>query len=926
MTPDQPYIQQQAFPDKQATESEADRRKQEAYRQRLAQYLKDPEFRKTEGFPLVTDEAILALSDPPYYTACPNPFLPEILTKWQEERRGIRKELGLPDDENLPPGKKGYQREPFAADVSEGKNDPIYNAHSYHTKVPHKAIMRYILHYTDPGDIVFDGFCGTGMTGVAAQLCGDKKTVESLGYRVDSKGIIYEGDKAISRLGARKAVLNDLSPAATFIAYNYNTPVDARAFEKEAKRILAEVEKECGWMYDTWHPHCDDPNRVKGRINYTVWSDVFRCPHCGKEMVFWDVAVDQKAGSIKDTWDCPGCGSLLAKSPRKNSGALRVERVRDTLFDRVIGESIQQARQVPVLINYSIGKKRFEKSPDASDLELIQKIEESDIPYKYPTDRMPEGFNTSQPRISHGLTNVHHFYTRRNLFILSRLNSLINDLCDTAVNSRIKFMISSYNLTHSTKMTRIIFKTGGTKPVLTSHQSGTLYVSSLPVEKNILKGNFEKINNVRDSILRSNDHKYCVTNESSTNAFNRKTAYDYIFVDPPFGGNLMYSELNFLWEAWLGVLTNNNPEAIINKEQKKALDEYQDLMVDCFREFYLMLKSGHWMTVEFHNSQNAVWNAIQEALQQAGFIIADVRSLDKQQTTFKQVTTSAAVKQDLIISAYKPTEAFEQQFSLEGGSTQGAWEFIRQHLEQLPMPNLANGQVQVQGERMPYLLYDRMLAFHLVRGLTIPLSSSEFYQGLSQHWLMRDGMVFSTSQAFQYDQMRLSAVNVQQLSLFVTDEASAIQWLRTELSAETGNGPQTYADLQPKFLRQLHQERYEKLPELLEILHQNFLQNDEESWYVPNTEKQADLEALRSQTLLREFNEYTKGSGKIKVFRAEAIKAGFSKAWQEHAYTLIVQVAERLPEQALQEDPKLKLYVDNARNRAPKEPKQERLI
>ena len=74
-----------------------------------------------------------------------------------------------------------------------------------------------------------------------------------------------KGIKAISRLGARKAVLNDLSPAATFIAYNYNTPVDAAAFEREARRILHEVEQECGWMYETWHPHCDDPKRVKGQ-------------------------------------------------------------------------------------------------------------------------------------------------------------------------------------------------------------------------------------------------------------------------------------------------------------------------------------------------------------------------------------------------------------------------------------------------------------------------------------------------------------------------------------------------------------------------------------------------------------------------------------------------------------------------------------
>ena len=207
---------------------------------KLREKLKDPEFRQIEGFPIGADEDILALSDPPYYTACPNPFITDFIEHY-----------GKPYD----PATDDYRREPFAADVSEGKNDPIYNAHSYHTKVPHKAIMRYILHYTEPGDLVFDGFCGTGMTGVAAQLCGDRQTVASLGYRVDDQGLIYQEEqdgngktvwRPFSRLGARRAVLNDLSPAATFIAYNYNTPVDVLAFEREAKRILNEVEDECG--------------------------------------------------------------------------------------------------------------------------------------------------------------------------------------------------------------------------------------------------------------------------------------------------------------------------------------------------------------------------------------------------------------------------------------------------------------------------------------------------------------------------------------------------------------------------------------------------------------------------------------------------------------------------------------------------------
>src|SRR5208337_4466507 len=116
--------------------------------------------------------------------------------------------------------KDKYSREPFATDVSEGKNDPIYNAHNYHTKVPHKAIMRYILHYTEPGDSVFDGFCGTGMTGVAAQMCGNRAAVESLAYRVKQDSTIIDADGiSFSQLGARRAVLGDLSPAATFIPY-----------------------------------------------------------------------------------------------------------------------------------------------------------------------------------------------------------------------------------------------------------------------------------------------------------------------------------------------------------------------------------------------------------------------------------------------------------------------------------------------------------------------------------------------------------------------------------------------------------------------------------------------------------------------------------------------------------------------------------
>jgi hypothetical protein len=164
------------------------------------------------GFPHGSDEDILALSDPPYYTACPKPWVSDFMAHWSNEQQGLRTE----SEENTQPTALGqsYHREPFAVDVSEGKTDPIYKAHSYHTKVPHLAIVPSILHYTEPGGIVLDGFCGSGMTGVAAQWCGTAPEQ----YRREVESRFEQQGHLKPTWGARRAVLNDLSPEGTFIA------------------------------------------------------------------------------------------------------------------------------------------------------------------------------------------------------------------------------------------------------------------------------------------------------------------------------------------------------------------------------------------------------------------------------------------------------------------------------------------------------------------------------------------------------------------------------------------------------------------------------------------------------------------------------------------------------------------------------------
>ena len=823
--------------------------------------------RDIEGFPIAKDEDIIALSDAPYYTACPNPFMADFIH-----------ENGTPYDEAT----DDYHCEPFAADVSEGKTDPIYMAHAYHTKVPYKAIMRYILHYTKPGDIVMDGFCGTGMTGVAAQTCGHLSDAEKYTLKSEMGDIEF---------GSRKAILNDLSPIATFLSSVYNSKVNHFAFSKKLEEILSEIQNEYGWVYETNHD--DDFGFLsglghKGTINYTIWSDVFLCPNCGGEIVFWNAAVDVEKGSVRDKFECPHCHALLSKTD--------CNRAVEPTIDDVTGETVSLTKQVPVLINYSYLGKRYQKIPDDSDLAVIERVNGMRIPYWYPTDLMMGiGANWGdswRAGYHQGYSRVNHFFTKRTLLILSCFYDKIGE------DNSLRFLFTSI-LQRASKLFKWSKNQAG--PL-----SGTLYISSCIYETSV----FSLIKNKQKLFesWKAEDGNVCVNCASLVDMKNvPENSVDYIFTDPPFGDNLMYSELSFLWEAWLKVKTQNTTEAIMNEKQSKGLAEYQSLMTRCFCEYYRVLKPNHWMTVEFHNSKNAVWTAIQESLNRAGFIIADVRTLDKKQGSFKQVNNSTAVKQDLVISAYKPQESFSERFLASAGTEDTVWAFVQQHLENIPVVVVKNKQIEIIAERQAFLLFDRMVAYHIVHGIPVPIDAADFYHGLDERYLKRDGMYFLASQVNEYDAARIANdIEPIQFSLLVSNEKTAIAWLYQQLDT-----PQTYAEIQPKFMQEIKTvDKYEDMPELSVLLEENFLQDEKERWYIPDVTKEADVAKLREKNLLKEFEGYLATKGKLKLFRAEAIRVGFAKLWKDKNYKLIVETAERLPEQIIQEDDKLLMYYD----------------
>jgi hypothetical protein len=209
-------------------------------------------------------------------------------------------------------------------------------------------------------------------------------------------------------------------------------------------------------------------------------------------------------------------------------------------------------------------------------------------------------------------------------------------------------------------------------------------------------------------------------------------------------------------------------------------------------------------------------------------------------------------------------------------------------------------------------------------------------------------MVFLSDQVIKYDKKRMQVAIAPQRELFVSDERSAIDWLTDFLKAR----PSTYQEVSPEFMSQLGVgwKKHERKPELADLLDVNFLRYEgtgevpsqihsylssnhkdlrglekddlrlitkaKERWYVPDHNKAQDLEKKREKALLKEFETYQIHSGrKLKDFRLEVLRAGFKTAWVQKDYQTIIKVAQKIPEEVLQEDEKLLLWYDQALTR-----------
>lgn len=489
---------------------------------------------------------------------------------------------------------------PIDKSVKALAHTPQYRMHKYFARRPYNVFSNLVEHYTKPGDIILDCFCGGGVT-------------------------VYES----ARL-KRKPIGVDLNPLATFVTKMEMFDGDPSDLKKYLRQFIDYIEEK----YSDWY-------RVKfeddsGIMEWCEWCYIVSCPECGSDIVLSEA---NKVSNGK--YYCPNSNcschtdgakrtSCLAKtiaplrvkylSTHDNTTHVRPVSIENfTIFDEDIEKNIQNLASVPNFV-----------FPDDWDRQHEDKLKEK------------------------GVIEYRNLFTDRNFI----LNCLIFDEIkkfDEKIDGRISYneylyFLFSSTLRYTNNMTRILEGWEGGNP--TSMDKHAFYLPNQFVENNIInvfkkrlpaiiKGCEFSSSNLPSRLYEANDYDDLRNNDSSFMILNRNSAdlpipdnsVDIVITDPPYGSNVQYAELSTVWNTWyssyagLSSFIYKDDEAVVNRKKcydgHKNENDYERLLQNVYTECARVLKDDGYLVFTFNNKNIKVWVAMLKSVALSGFYLPD---------------------------------------------------------------------------------------------------------------------------------------------------------------------------------------------------------------------------------------------------------------------------------------------------------------
>ena len=424
-------------------------------------------------------------------------------------------------------------------------------------------------------------------------------------------------------------------------------------------------------------PHCHSVWQYRG----TLPEDV-ACPVCSKNYA-------PKKGNVeKGSFVCPSCGikdkvinsirklpldQLLPNKPYAIEGYC-AECAGDAEELDIIGALTKRKKTITHLCNINNNRGKFFKKITPADLKRYQDAEkrwgEEKDRLPYPKSKVPDGDKTKTDLIGHHYNYWFQLFNSRQLLSLATLLKGIND----EENSLYQEMVLSAFLQTLRNQCMLCFYNPARhelEPAMSGHDfrdPNTICENSIwgskygrgtfsSVIDKIIKGksfninpydrvyagttkdgnyktakseSFEKIGgNPQNCLLLAEDSK-------EVDKLLKDKLFDYVITDPPYAGNVNYSELSDFFYVWLRLIlgkrykcfapdyTPKSEEIIQNKTRGNDLQEFQKGLEEVFFKSGKLLKDDGFLVFTFHHKDNEAWVAVLEAIFRAGFFLVAV--------------------------------------------------------------------------------------------------------------------------------------------------------------------------------------------------------------------------------------------------------------------------------------------------------------
>jgi adenine-specific DNA methylase len=407
------------------------------------------------------------------------------------------------------------------------------------------------------------------------------------------------------RLG-RRAIGVDSNPLASYVTEMECKPLNLSSFQQALLNLGSKLEPEISRFYRT------------------------KCTSCNSEAIADWIEWDETNGQmLRIKYRCQKCGATGEKRPAKNDFKL--------------------AKQIDENFDQYIKRKKL----------------------WYPKTRVPRGDKTNS-LLSKNIRFFHELFTKRNLLALSILLTEINRVEDREAADFVRFTFSS-SLKWASRQSHLRGK------IVEGWAMHAYWIYPKSLELNV----WNTFRRRAQAILRgkrySNDEigeffkpakefndltnrKSClILNRSSTELPIPDNSVDSIVTDPPYGGNVNYSELSDYWQIWLnnGKISDKSNEIIINRSQGKSIEEYESLLSAVLKECYRVLKPSGYLVSTFNSRDIRVVASFITGAARAGFTLNPERLLYQKPihsytTTFHAMQIGAFVG-DFVFTFVKET-------------------------------------------------------------------------------------------------------------------------------------------------------------------------------------------------------------------------------------------------------------------------------